>query len=103
MNIHTQLCTVAHRSMWYFHELKIALLPSYNTVKENLKNKFIKTKLKIIQEDTFWNYYFFLNLTDKETESKKKKKRSNLILNDFNYIICFFTLSYSVVKKFPCF
>lgn len=73
MNIHTQLCTVAHRSMWYFHELKIALLPSYNTVKENLKNKFIKTKLKIIQEDTFWNYYFFLNLTDKETESKKKK------------------------------
>lgn len=73
MNIHTQLCTVAHRSMWYFHELKIALLPSYNTVKENLKNKFIKTKLKIIQEDTFWNYYFFLNLIDKETESKKKK------------------------------
>lgn len=72
MNIHTQLCTVAHRSMWYFHELKIALLPSYNTVKENLKNKFIKTKLKIIQEDTFWNYYFFLNLTDKGTESKKK-------------------------------
>lgn len=82
MNIHTQLCTVAHRSMWYLHELKIALLPSYNTVKENLKNKY-KSK----NENNTGRYIlklFFFKVIKKLNQYLKKKKRLNLILNDFN-------------------
>lgn len=76
MNIHTQLCTVAHRSMWYFHELKIALLPSYNMIKKNLKNKYIKIRRKIENNTRrYIEIIFFLNSTDKEIESKKKKKK----------------------------
>lgn len=59
MNIHTQLCTVVHRSMWYFHELKIALLPSYNTVKENLKNKY-KSKNENNTGSYILKLFFFL-------------------------------------------
>lgn len=83
MNIHTQLCTVAHRSMWYFHELKIALLPSYNTVKENLKNKY-KSKNENNTGRYILKLFFFFKVIKKLNQYLKKKKRLNLILNDFN-------------------
>lgn len=75
MNIHTQLCTVAHRSMWYFHELKIALLPSYNMIKKNLKNKYIKIRRKIENNTRRYILKLFFFKLDKEIESKKKKKK----------------------------
>lgn len=40
--------------------------------------------MKIIQEDIFWNYFFFKVIKKLNQYLKKKKKRLNLILNDFN-------------------
>lgn len=82
MNIHTQLCTVAHRSMWYFHELKIALLPSY-MIKKNLKNKYIKIRRKIENNTRRYILKLFFFKLDKEIESKKKKKMIELNFKRF--------------------